>query len=120
MFYHLRRHGSFITFAFRFVYGFRILTPLLLGASGVGWGRFTLLNCLGALTWATLVGCLGYGMGEALVLLLERVKADLRHGLPYILAGLLLVVALVRLVVWYVRRRRAQRMLAAVPKSEAC
>ena len=41
VFYHMRRHGSVIAFGFRFFYGFRILTPLMIGASGVGRGRFT-------------------------------------------------------------------------------
>ena len=111
VFHHLRRHGSVIAFAFRFVYGFRILTPLLIGASGVGRGRFTLLNCLGALSWATVVGCLGYAVGEALVVILENLKADIKHLLPFILAGLLVLVAIIRLLVWRIRRRRAQRTL---------
>ena len=107
VFHHLRRHGSLIAFAFRFVYGFRILTPLLIGASGVGRGQFTLLNCLGALSWATAVGCLGYAVGEALVVIMEKFQADLKHHLPFILAGLLVLVAIIRLIVWRVRRRRA-------------
>lgn len=106
--HHMRRHGSIIAFAFRFVYGFRILTPLLIGASGIGHGRFTLLNCLGALSWATIMASLGYAMGEALLLIMEHVKADLKHQLPYILLGLLALAGVIRLIVWRVRRRRAQ------------
>ena len=41
------------------------------------------------------------------------IEADIKHWLPYILVGLLLAVALSRLLVWYVRRRRAPRSLAA-------
>jgi len=112
VFHHLRRHGSVIAFAFRFVYGFRILTPLLIGASGVSRGRFTLLNCFGALSWSTALGCLGYVVGEALVVILEDLKADMKRSLPAILLGLLVLVGLIRLVVWFVRRRRAQIALA--------
>ncbi len=108
VFHHLRRHGSVIAFAFRFFYGFRILTPLLIGASGVGHGRFTLLNCFGALSWATLLGCLGYGMGEALIEILNNLKADARHMLPSILLGLLIVVGVIRLIVLLVRRHHAR------------
>lgn len=112
VFTHLHRHGFLISFAFRFVYGFRILAPLLLGASRMGRTRFTLLNCLGALIWATLIACLGSLMGEALILLLKELEEEILHWLPAILGGLLLLVGLVRLLVWYVRRSRAQRLLA--------
>jgi membrane protein DedA with SNARE-associated domain len=118
VFHHLRRHGSLIAFAFRFFYGFRILTPLLIGASGVGRGRFTLLNCLGAVSWATVLGVLGYIMGEALIVLLEHVKKDLHHWLPPVIAGLLLLVGVIRLIVWRVRRRRANQALRGAAKPE--
>ena len=108
VFHHLRRHGSIIAFAFRFVYGFRILTPLLIGASGVGRGRFTMLNCLGALSWATAIGCLGYVVGEVLVVIMANLQTDLKHHLPYILGTVLLLFAIIRLIVWRVRRYRAQ------------
>ena len=111
VFHHMRRHGSVIAFAFRFFYGFRILTPLMIGASGVGRGRFTLLNCLGALSWATVLGCLGWTVGEALAVVMENLKADLKHLMPYILAALLTLVAIIRLAVWLVRRRRARLVL---------
>jgi membrane protein DedA with SNARE-associated domain len=115
VFTHLHRHGFLVSFAFRFVYGFRILAPLLLGASRMGRTRFTLLNCLGALFWAVLVACLGSLMGEALILLLKQLETEIRHWLPAILGGLLLLGGIIRLIVWYVRRRRAQRILDAGP-----
>ena len=109
IFHHMRRHGTIIAFAFRFFYGFRILTPLMIGASGVGRGRFTLLNCLGALSWAMVLGSVGYYLvGEGMELLLENLNKDLKHSLPYVLLGLLVVVAIVRLIVWFVRRRRVR------------
>ena len=113
VFHHLRRHGSLIAFAFRFVYGFRILTPLMIGASGVGRGRFTLLNCLGALSWSTALGCLGYGVGEALAVLLEKLQKDFKHAMPFILLGLLVLCGLIHLIVRLTRRRRARRCAQA-------
>lgn len=119
VFHHLRRHGSLIAFAFRFFYGFRILTPLMIGASGVGRGRFTLLNCLGAISWATVLGCLGWTVGEALAVLLENLQKDLKHVLPFVLIGLLVLVGVIRLIVWRVRRRRlAQAAKAAEAEAE--
>ncbi|MEI8242853.1 MAG: DedA family protein [bacterium] len=118
VFHHMRRHGSVIAFAFRFFYGFRILTPLMIGASGVGRGRFTLLNCLGALCWASLLGILGYAMGEAIVVIVDNLKEDFWLWLPYVLGGLLALVGIIRLIVWRIRRRRAQAALAHPARAE--
>ncbi len=46
-------------------------------------------------------------------------EADIKHWLPYILAGLLLAVAVIRLMVWSVRCRRAPRSLAEGSKPAA-
>ena len=101
----MRQHGTLIAFAFRFCYGFRIITPLLIGASGVRRGRFLLLNSLGALTWATVVASLGYMLGEALTALLQQVKP---YRLP-VLGTLVAMVAFGHLIAWQVRRRARRK-----------
>jgi len=106
VFVHLRKHGTLIALIFRFFYGFRIITPLLIGASGGKRGKFVLLNSLGALCWATSIGCLGYGMGEALQELLPKIK----HYKTPVLLGLVACVIIGHLVVWKIRKRRRQRM----------
>lgn len=102
VFHHLRTHGTLILLAYRFVYGFRIITPLMIGASGVKRGKFALLNAAGALAWALSIGCLGYILGEAVAALLQDVK---RYEVP-VLAGVLTLVAMAHLIVGYIRRRR--------------
>ena len=102
VFHHLRRHGTLIVLAYRFVYGFRIVTPLMIGASGVRRGKFTLLNALGALAWAVVIGCLGYVVGEALTAILQDVK---RYEIP-VLLGVLVLVGIAHLIVNDYRRRR--------------
>ena len=102
VFHHLRKNGTFIVLAYRFVYGFRIVTPLMIGASGVRRGKFTLLNALGALVWAVVIGCLGYVVGEALTAILQDVK---RYEIP-VLLGVLALVGIAHLIVNYFRRRR--------------
>ena len=109
VFGHTRRHGTLIALIFRFFYGFRIITPLLIGASGVGRAKFILLNAIGALTWATAVGFVGYVMGEALQELLPTIK---HYRLP-VLLGVVACVGLAHLVVWQVRKRRRRNAAAA-------
>jgi membrane protein DedA with SNARE-associated domain len=101
VFDHLRRHRTLIAFGFRFAYGFRVLTPLLLGASGIGRLRFAALNALGAAVWATLMGSLGYVVGEAIRTFLGGVKHHLLPSLQILLLGFLVI----RLILHVARRR---------------
>ena len=109
VFGHMRKHGTLIALVFRFFYGFRIITPLLIGASGVGRAKFILLNGIGALSWATAIGCLGYVMGEALQEFLPTIKF---YRIP-VLAGLVTCVAIAHLIIWRMRRRRNRKALGA-------
>jgi membrane protein DedA with SNARE-associated domain len=110
VFHHLRTHGTLIVLAYRFVYGFRIITPLMIGASGVKRGKFALLNATGAIAWALAIGCLGYVLGEAVVAILQ----DVKHYEGPVLIGVLTLVALAHLIVWYIRKRRKAKLEDAV------
>jgi membrane protein DedA with SNARE-associated domain len=68
----LHRFGTAFVLAFRFIYGIRILTPVLLGASGYPASRFVPLNAIGAAVWAVVFSGLGWGVGEGLKHLLGR------------------------------------------------
>jgi membrane protein DedA with SNARE-associated domain len=62
---------------FRFIYGMRTITPIVIGASGFDLRRFVLLNLCSTLAWATVVAVSGYFFGH----LLETVLVDARHHL---------------------------------------
>jgi membrane protein DedA with SNARE-associated domain len=68
----LDRFGTGFVLAFRFIYGIRVLTPVLLGASGYPAARFAPLNALGAALWSGTVAGVGWGLGEGLTRLLGR------------------------------------------------
>lgn len=63
-----------IVLGFRFMYGLRTVTPLVLGASGYNPARFALLNVAGAAAWSVLVGTAGYVFGNAFELLIGDAK----------------------------------------------
>lgn len=63
------RHGAKTVFFGRFIALLRTWTALLAGAAEMPYGTFTLYNVLGAVTWATIFGCLGYIFGQSLPLL---------------------------------------------------
>ncbi len=60
------RHGPKAVFFGRFVGVLRTYTALFAGISRMPYGRFTIFNALGGLTWATLFGGVGYAFGQYL------------------------------------------------------
>ncbi|SFL96267.1 DedA family protein [Variovorax sp. OV329] len=71
----LQRHDAKLIVGVRFMYGVRILGPIIIGASRVAPARFIAFNLLGAAIWAPLVAGAGYFFGHAL----ERMLGDLEH-----------------------------------------
>lgn len=62
----LKRYDAPLIIAVRFMYGFRILGPIAIGASAVPPLRFLAFNALGAALWAPLIAGAGYAFGYAL------------------------------------------------------
>ena len=58
-----RRWGDGFVVGFRFAWGLRSVTPLILATSGYPWRRFAVLNVLGAALWAVAVSCFGWFAG---------------------------------------------------------
>jgi membrane-associated protein len=57
-------YGGWTIFFARFITGIRVVGALAAGTAGMPWPRFLVANTLGALTWATVIGFLGYFFGE--------------------------------------------------------
>ena len=70
----LHRHQLWVILGFRFLYGFRTVTPLIIGASRISPLRFFVLNGIGAAVWAAALGVLGYSLGHTLELILGEVR----------------------------------------------
>jgi membrane protein DedA with SNARE-associated domain len=83
----LERHRIPIIIGFRFVYGFRTVTPFVLGMSRVPVIEFVVFNIVGAAAWASTIAGLGYAFGKAMELLL----GDLRHYEKWILLSVIAV-----------------------------
>lgn len=58
------RHGSKTIVIARFVPVVRTFAPIVAGASKMEYRRFVLYNILGGTAWATVMLCLGYGLGK--------------------------------------------------------
>jgi membrane protein DedA with SNARE-associated domain len=66
------RHKFQILFSYRFLYGFRIIIPLVIGMSGLRAWQFLFYSTVTGLLWAASVSTTGYWIGRILEL---RVKS---------------------------------------------
>ncbi|MDR2075055.1 MAG: DedA family protein [Holosporales bacterium] len=56
----LHKMDILFIFSFRFIYGIRILSPIVIGSAKVNPSRFSLYNTLSGLTWAIVSSFVGY------------------------------------------------------------
>lgn len=70
----LERHDVIFILTVRFLYGFRIAGPLIMGSSRVPLLRFAVLNLAGATLWAVLISGAGYAFGLAINSLITDLK----------------------------------------------
>ncbi|MEJ2513605.1 MAG: DedA family protein [Gammaproteobacteria bacterium] len=94
----LGKHEVLLILGFRFMYGMRIVTPFVLGASQVPVGKFLVLNAISALLWAAIIASLGYLFGQSV----EALLGDVERYELWIFAGL----AAAGGIIWGIRRFR--------------
>lgn len=93
----IERYHEAVIVLVRFAYGLRIAGPVLIGTTPVRAVRYAVLNALGALLWAALIGALGWLFGDVA----QAVFGEIRHIEGWLLLGLAALAALV----WWLRRR---------------
>lgn len=96
----LERYPVGFIFAFRFLYGFRTVSPVAIGTSRVPSSTFLTINALAAVIWASLFTALGYWFGEAVTELAGRLRPS-RHTLLMGVAVLSGGFAIFQLVRWW-------------------
>jgi membrane protein DedA with SNARE-associated domain len=99
---YFERHGNRTILIARFITGLRVFAALLAGASRkMPWRVFALYNMAGAILWSVVITTLGYLFGASLPLLVKWVG---RSGTILLIAAIVIGV-----IVWRVRRHRANR-----------
>ena len=93
-----KKYDTALILGFRFVYGVRNVTPILLGISRVSHGKFFILNLIGAGVWALSFSFGGFYAGKAFMKIMHLVG----HGIFF---AILLVLLLAGLI-WYIRAKR--------------
>jgi membrane protein DedA with SNARE-associated domain len=97
----MHRNQVALILGFRFMYGLRVVTPFLLGTSGVSPLLYLGLNILSAMGWAVIIGWLGYAFGRAA----QEVLANLQDYDAWLFGA----VVAIGLALWLLRRVRARR-----------
>ena len=100
----IRKYETPLILGFRFVYGVRNVTPIMLGINRVNHLKFLGLNVIGAGVWAITFTWGGFFFGT----LFESFMHEAAHMALY----LLVAVAVIAGLVWYLRQRRRSRALA--------
>jgi membrane protein DedA with SNARE-associated domain len=84
--------------AYRFIYGMRTITPVVIGASGFSTPRFVGLNLCSTALWAVAISSAGYFFGH----LFEQILKDVQRYELAIIAAITAVAA----TIWFFRHRR--------------
>ena len=100
----IQRHPYLFVIGTRFMYGFRIIGPILIGASRLPPKIFLLLNVIGAFAWALIFTTLGYVGGEVIGPWLHNLDQHLKHWAWLILV----VVAVIGVRLWMRHREKKQ------------
>jgi membrane-associated protein len=96
----LARRGGTAVFLGRWIAFFRAVMPALAGAARMSYLKFLTFNAAGGIVWGTVVVLVGYFAGQSYA----KVEASLGRGAALAVLG----IALVALLVWQIRRHRAE------------
>ena len=83
----MKKHGSWIIFMQKFVYGIKTLIPLAIGITKYDFKKFSVLNFFAALLWTLVVGIGSYLAGKPIMRVYEFI-AERPYIAPVIIAVL--------------------------------
>ena len=76
----LKRYNVLFILSFRFIYGIRIISPVVIGTSGIGIKQFVILNFIAAIIWSVVSCVVAYYFAYLII--------DELHMIPKIILGL--------------------------------
>ncbi len=103
----LHRYQNLLIVSYRFLYGIRIVTPFVIGASGIKPMRHLILNMVGAAIWASSFAYAGSMLGDTLQKILKKYE---KTAMAVIVGTIALVWLYSK---WSKRRKRDKRVESA-------
>lgn len=108
---HIDKKASFLSFALRFMFGFRTVVPLSLGMSTIKTPTFLFFNTLGSILWVLVVGISGYFFGDVLEIFLGKLKRYEFKIIIYTLIGAIIIYAIYNLIKFLMKKYFKQNAL---------
>ena len=71
---HIDKRAAFLSFALRFMFGFRTVVPLSLGMSSIKTSVFLFFSAIGLMFWVLSIGITGYFFGDIMEIFLGKLK----------------------------------------------
>jgi membrane protein DedA with SNARE-associated domain len=93
----INRHPAWFIIGTRFMYGFRIIGPILIGSSGLSRRLFLGFNILGAALWSLLFTSLGFFAGKLIEPWMEKIENYL-GPLFWVVAAIVIIFVLWKLI----------------------
>ncbi len=97
----IERHAEWLIVGVRFMYGLRVVGPVVIGMSNIPARRFVVFNMIGAAIWAPTIAGAGYFFGHAIQWLLTDIELFEKIALACVV-----VVVVTLLALRAIRRRR--------------
>jgi membrane protein DedA with SNARE-associated domain len=101
-----KKYDTLLILGFRFIYGIRNITPIMLGIGHVRHKKFFFLNFIGAAVWALAFTYGGLYAGRKFMALMNTVG----HGILYVI----LAVIAAAVALWYFRARHSVKKAAEI------
>ena len=101
------RHPRLFCFAYRFIYGLRIVGPVTISLSHIGWRTFVPINAAASLLWALILVAFGWFVGPHLTAMVAAWFTPERFAIASVVALIVLLG-----VIGHRGRRAAQRRKA--------
>lgn len=101
----LEHHPTTFILSFRFIYGVRNVSPIVIGLSDIPALRFLSLNALAAAIWATIFTSVGYVFADALETVLGELER-IEHAVLIVIVVAVSIYALYRLTKHHFHKSR--------------
>lgn len=84
----IQKYDRYFIMSFRFIYGIRTLTPIVVGAGPIAFKRYFSLVAISAAVWAIIVSYAGYSFAMAI----ESIIHNFEKAQKYLAAGLVILI----------------------------